>query len=288
MKKLMMTILALALLVGLSGCSDAYTNVSDANDALITINGTKVTKGDIYPMLLNHSGVDTTLDMALNHIKEIEAPMNEEALKQAEEDFKVMKEGYGETFSFIMSYYGYKDEQDFYENAFLPQQQTIMLVSKYVEEKFDTLSVTQKPRKVQIIEFEEMETAKEAYERVFTNKESFETVASELGTSSFDGSEMVITTATTLDSVLLTRLTETTVSKKIEEIVEGSNGKYYVANVVEGDPEKFREEACDAIAASSSVTNDGIRYFLQKYDFKITDKPLYNLYKEDYPDYIFD
>ena len=288
MKKMIMAVLALAMVMGLTGCSDAYTSVSDEKTVLFTVNGTSVTKGDVYPMLLSSSGLDTTLDMLLEHIMDIEVPMNEEALALAEKDFKTLKESYGDSFSFVLTYYGYASEEDFYENAFLPQQQSIMLTAKYVDIKFDTLSVTQKPRKVQIIQFTDKEVAKTAYERVFTNKESFEDVAAELGTTTFDGKEMVVTTATTIDALLLSRLTETTVSKKIEEVVEGNDGKFYVANVVEGDPENFREEACDAIAASSTVTSDATRYFLQQYNFKISDKDVYELYKAEYPDYIFD
>lgn len=288
MKKMIMAVLALAMVMGLTGCSDAYTNISDAKAELFTVNGTTITKGDIYPMLLNSSGLDVTLDMLLEHIMDIEVPMGDAELAKAKEDFKELKEGYGESFSFVLSYYGYENEDQFYEEAFLPQQQSIMLTAKYVETKFDTLSVTQKPRKVQIIQFTDKETAKTAYERVFTNKEDFKAVAAELGTSAFDGSEIVITTATSIDAALLARLTETTVSKKIEEVVEGTDGKFYVANVVEGDPENFREEACDAIAASSAVTSDATRYFLQQYDFKISDKDVYELYKAEYPDYIFD
>lgn len=288
MKKLMMSIFAFALTLTLAGCSDAYTNVSDANAELFTVNGTTVTKADVYPTLLYYSGVDTTLDMVVEHIMSIEAPMSDEDITKAKKDFEEVKEGYGESFTFLLSYYGYTDADEFYEKVFLPQQEMIKLTKKYVETKFDTLAVTQKPRKVQIIEFEDKETAEEAYNRVFNEKEDFEAVAKELGTESFDGSEMIVTTASTIDAKLLTRLTETTVSKRVDEIVEGANGKFFVANVIEGDPENFREEACEAIATSSSVSNDATRYFLQKYKFKISDKTMYDLYKEKYADYIFD
>lgn len=287
MKKLMKVLCVLGLVM-LTGCSDAYTNVSDASTPLFTVNGNSVTKGEIYPMLMYYSGVETTLDMVLEHIMDKEVPMTEEAIAVAKADFEEMKSAYGDSFSFIVSYYGYESEEEFYEEVYLNQHQNTLLVSKYVDSKFDVLSVTHKPRKVEIMEFDNKETAEKAYSRVFTDKEAFTTVAKELATTTFDGSEMIITASSSLDSKLLGYLTGTTVSKKIEEIVEGSNGKFYVANVVEGDPANFRQEACDAIAASSTVSDEATRYFLQQYDFQVSDKSLHNLYKDDYADYLFD
>lgn len=48
MKRIATGLCAALLLFSLVGCSDATTNVSDKNEALITIGTDKITKGDVY------------------------------------------------------------------------------------------------------------------------------------------------------------------------------------------------------------------------------------------------
>ena len=118
MKKLMKVLCVLGLVM-LTGCSDAYTNVSDASEPVFTVNGNAVTKGEIYPMLMYYSGVETTLDMVIEHIMDQEVPMTEEEIALAKSDFDEMKSAYGDSFSFIVSYYGYESEEEFYEEVYL-------------------------------------------------------------------------------------------------------------------------------------------------------------------------
>ena len=98
---------------------------------------------------------------------------------------------------------------------------------------------------------------------------------------------MIIHT-TTLDTDVLNVVCATAVNGVIQNVISGSDKKFYVVNMVEADPENFREEAIDAIANTVDLYQDSLRYYLKEYNFKISDTYTHELFEATYPDYIFD
>ena len=65
----------------------------------------------------------------------------------------------------------------------------------------------------------------------------------------------------------------------IEEVIEDTtSSKYYVFKVTQVDPNKFEDDAIDAIVStgSSEITNASNVYWLDKYEFNVYDKDIYD------------
>ena len=67
MKKLC-TLLAAMMLFTLAGCKDATAGISNGSEALITIEGNKITNGDIYGLIKTSAGANETLSLIKTQI----------------------------------------------------------------------------------------------------------------------------------------------------------------------------------------------------------------------------
>ena len=109
-----------ALLVALSGCSNASTNISDPSIKIVTIgNTTTITRGDVYPILKNQGGVSSIISQVTKIICDKEVPVDDEIKKKAEESLATFKSLVGEENweSFIAST-GYSSEEGIHERTY--------------------------------------------------------------------------------------------------------------------------------------------------------------------------
>lgn len=278
---------ALLLLVVLAGCSDKYTKVSDSNAVVMTIGSVEVKKSQLYGFLVANDGANSTLDAVMNHITEQNVERTAELEEEAKESLKNLKSALGDEFTSFIKGYGYDSEETYYEEVVLYNARNAKLIAKYIETKFDTLALTQKPRKVQVIEIADKDKAASALEKLNAG-EAFSVVGKEFGSTSFYGKEEILTSSSSLDPAILTRIVNTTSPTFYKEVLEGEKGKFYLVNVVEGDPEKFKAEAIETLANNSSISDEATRHFLKEAGFKIYDKSIYNQLKQTAPDLIFD
>ncbi len=290
MKKLLVS--ALALLLTLTGCSfsDAEAEPSNASDVVFTIGSTSVTNADLYYMLMykEYGSTSTIISDMENAIFEKIAPVDDEITAAANEIVQSYKDQYGDYFNMVVSYSGYADEAEFLEKSAIPNAQYVKMVSLYANEKFSTLSVVYKPRKVQVICFADAENAAKALADAQSGTALADLIDTYEGDLSQTGVEQIISTGSSLDADVLNVVLATYANGVIASALQGSDGKYYVVNVVDSDPENFKEEAIDHLAKTVDLEKDAVRYFLQQYNFEISDKTTYDLIKADYPDYILD
>jgi foldase protein PrsA len=69
-------------------------------------------------------------------------------------------------------------------------------------------------------------------------------------------------------------------------MVPGTDGKYYVVEVVENDASNMKDEVITALAGLSDMSTTAEESYFKKYKFHIYDKPLYDAVMESYPNYI--
>lgn len=280
-------IAAFAFAFLLSGCSDKYTSVSDKNAVVMSVGDVQVTKNELYRFLLANDGFNQTMEAMMGHITAANIEVTEELESEAKEQLNSMKEMLGDEFASFIKGYGYQTEDEYYEQVILYNIKNTKLIAKYVETKFDQLALTHKPRKVQIIEIKDQAKAKEAHDKLSAN-ETFEAVGKEYGTVYYSGKQEVLIANSGLDAAVAAIIQNTTTATRINEIITGSNGNYYIVNVVEGDPEKFKEEALEALAGVAAISDEATRFYLKEAGFKIHDKLVFDQFKQTAPDLIFD
>ncbi|MBR3841084.1 MAG: hypothetical protein IKM20_08115 [Erysipelotrichales bacterium] len=290
MKKLLVSVLAMLML--LTGCSSANATPANSKNTVMTVGSESVTNEDLYYMLMysEYGSLNVILDSLETAIYDKIAPVDEEIEAAAKKIVDDYKKTYGDYFELIISYSGYETEEEFYNESAIPNARYVKMVSQYVDLKFSTLSVTNKPRKVQVASFADEESANNALAALNSGKSVSDVITEFSGEDTYDGSEIVVTSSATslLDTDVLNVVSATAVNGVIQTVLAGSDKKFYVVNMVEADPENFREEAVDAIANTVDLYEDSLRYYLKEYNFKISDTYTHGLFETNYPDYIFD
>lgn len=281
----LIAVAALALLV--TGCSDTYTNVSEGKTVVMTVGGVEVKKSDVYGFLLANDGANVTLSAVMGHIMDTNVEVTDELTAEATKQLADLKDNLGDEFTAFIESYGYKSEEDYFEKVIMYNLKSTKLISKYVETKFDAFALTQKPRKVQIIEVDDKDKAQLAHDQLTAGK-TFEEVGKEYGSLTYNGVTEVLLAETDLDSIVVAAIQNTTTAKRIDEILEATNGKFYLVNVVEGDPEKFKDEAIEALTNVASISDEATRAYLRDAKFEIHDKLIFDQVKQSAPDLIFD
>ena len=289
MKKLFATMASLALLLSMSACSDATTSVSNENEALITVDNKKITKGEIYKSLLANGSVNSIITMITEYICEKEIPITDEIRQTADEtldSFRVLFETDEAWNDFLFSM-GYTNEEDYYNERILLSARSSAIIEKYVEEELAVLKEEYTPRKVEVFQTSSEEDAKAALSDI-QNGSTFEEVTTKYNgtTTTFTGKPQVLTSMSSLpENVwdnILTITEDNTLMPTVQFKVDLST--YYVIRVAE--TEVSDEEAKAAISAITDVTNAAFIYFLEKYDFTIYDIDVYNSFSTQAPDYI--
>ena len=265
MKKQCTILTACLVAVALTGCADASTSISKSDEALVTIGDTKITKGEVYDVAKRTYGASFTLNEALNVISEKEEiKLTDEMKKSVEDQLKILKSSAGENFEQQLKDAGYKNEEEYKEKVLYPNKKS--LFSSY------------SPRKAQKLEFTSKEDAQKALEEIKNGKpiEEFTTVNTSSGTSQL---EETYTTKSSLPTGAFDKIKAMEKPGLIEEVIEDTtSSKYYVFKVTQVDPNKFEDDAIDAIVStgSSEITNASNVYWLDKYEFNVYDKDIYD------------
>ena len=270
------TILAACLLaVALAGCADASTSISKSDEALVTIGDTKITKGEIYDVAKRTYGASFTLNEALNVIAEKEEiKLTDEMEKSVEDQLKILKKSAGENFEQQLKDAGYKNEKEYKEKVLYPNTKQQGLVKKYVKNNKKSLFSSYSPRKAQKLEFTSKEDAQKALEEIKNGK-----AMEEFTTSNTSQLEETYTTKSSLPAGAFDKIKAMEKPGLIEEVIEDTaSSKYYVFKVTQVDPNKFEDDAIDAIVSTggSDITNASNVYWLDKYEFNVYDKDIYD------------
>lgn len=279
MKKQCTILTACLVAVALAGCADASTSISKSDEALVTIGDTKITKGEVYDVAKRTYGASFTLNEALNVISEKEEiKLTDEMKKSVEDQLKILKSSAGENFGQQLKDAGYKNEEEYKEKVLYPNTKQQGLVKKYVKNNKKSLFSSYSPRKAQKLEFTSKEDAQKTLEEIKNGKpiEEFTTVNTSSGTSQL---EETYTTKSSLPAGAFDKIKAMEKPGLIEEVIEDTtSSKYYVFKVTQVDPNKFEDDAIDAIVStgSSEITNASNVYWLDKYEFNVYDKDIYD------------
>lgn len=283
---------ALGAALVLSGCGNAYANISHGSDVVAKIGDVTITDGDLYPQMKESSGTEYTLTMIRQKIYENEIEVTDEMKKKEEEEYASNAKQYEATYSTDMEDYikmmGYTDKEEYIEKVILPNIEQTELNKKYFAENTEDIMKEYKPAKARIFETTDLDKASQALEKL-QDGEDFESVTEKYGdTTTYDGSEKFVYEGSGLASVVLTKLNEQTKQNTLinEVIADSTNGKYYVVYLISNEYDTIKDDINETLAADSTVTSDVMVYYLKKYNFTVYDTDVFNTLKSNYPQYL--
>lgn len=279
MKKLC-SILAVAMLLTLAGCKDATADISKGDEALITVDGEKITKSEIYSLAKKSAGATETLKLIEEKITDKEGiKVDDDMKKQAEESIKSLKSMYGDNLEKTLQQYGYEDLEDYKEKSVYPGLKLTELTKRYAKEKKSSLFTTYFPVKAQVLEADSEKKAKSAL-KALQDGDKFSDVVKEYGTTTtYSGKETLYTSKSGLPTAVFDKMKATNKKGLIGEVIsDETTKKYYIVDLTNVDASSFEEEAIDSIvtAGSADLQNTAIAFYLKKYDFTIYDKDVYD------------
>lgn len=274
----------------LVGCSDASAQISNEDEALVTVGDTDITKGEVFDIAKQSYGASYTLNEALNIIvKKEKIELTQEMKDAANTQMETLKTSAGDDFKKMIKKAGYTSEKKYKENEVYPNLLQQGLVKKYVEEKQSSVFKTYAPHKAQVFETDTKEKAQQALEALQGGK-TMEECANEFGvTTTYKGTESIYTSKGTLPEIVFAKIKSTKKEGIISEVIEDTaSSKFYIVNVTNRKPKSFKEEAMDEIVTQGSTELSTIssQFYLKKYDFQIYDKAIYDGLKAVDPGYV--
>jgi len=284
MKKITLLLICLLVLVG---CSDASAMVSNPNTAVVTIDGGKVTRKDMFIAMKDQDqDFKVAINFLVSYIANSQVETTDEITDNATKSLEEYQEQYADDFEGFLQAVGFATEEELLAEL-ITYEKMNHLISQYIDENWDAIIENYFPRKVRIIETTDTNVASTALERIKAGEE-FITVATELSDKSkdyFNGEEHIVTKLDALDESIVTFLRENN-TPILSNILNVGAEKFYIVQIIAGNPEQFREEAKEAIMKSSSIETEMIAYYCKKLNFKVYDVTLYNFLKTNYPTYL--
>ncbi len=286
MKKILFISIALMLL---AGCTDARVNVKNPKENMITVGDVSYTKGHLFSMMISQDPGSLVIEMAKRIILDEEYPIDDDVRAKAQEELEYVKEIFGDAFLRNIALYGFTTEEDYFERALLPGAQESLLVQRFIEENFDMITAKYTPRKVRIIEFNELPDATDALEAIKAGG-NVEEVAKEYSTSlAYKGELRLVHSESGLPSDVdafvkqsdVPTLTSTPIEQK-------STGKFYVVQIVEVVATRFKDEIIDELSSLNSINQLMFVEFFKKGEFNVYDKNVFDSIKQNNKDYLPD
>lgn len=281
MKKFVTGLCAALLLFSMCGCSDATTNVSDKNEALITVGNEKITKGDVYNGLIAQGDITYVTDALSKAIAAKAVETTDEIKESAQATLDTLKTSNTDWDAYLENN-GYESEDELLENLIIQIKET-KITSQYVTDEYETLATHLQPRKLQIVSITNADVVNEAQEKAQEGTE-FEELAATYGNGTYSGVTTVYTNASGLAASVWTAVEETKEGEvSSQPVYDAGTTTYYLIKVISSATNEFKDEAIPVIAALSATNDDGLtmseeafKYFLKKFKYSIHDATVYS------------
>lgn len=286
MKKVLTVLFVIALL---SGCSSSnhYSYPSEGDTVLFSgPNNVTYTKNDLYKSLKVAAKDAISSDILDNIALELDGIDLEAIEADADELIETYKSlGYE---AYIISSYG---SVEAYRKSYVSSMLLSELSKEYVRQNYDTLSVDKKPVKMQVASFANMEDAQKCiddtkigstFDMAAVNNNAASAPVSNVYTD--DDTSLAFEVKEYLNSTNATGLSGIITNTATTQGADGNTvetNTYYVLNVESRDPNEFKEDFIDLLAATTS-TDTVKEHFLSTHDIKFFDQDLYELMSAEY------
>ncbi len=274
---------ASALLLVLTGCKDAHIAIKDADTPIVTVGNKTITKGEVFNIMMATYGASNAVSTSNNKIAAAEIEITDEMKKSAQDTINTYKSLYGDVFTEYLESSG-MTEEDYMNEYLIPSLQSEKLITKYLEENYDSVCEMYTPVKAMILEFSSNEDAQSALSALKDGSKTPAEVIEEYNGLSTADEKIITNDSTSVDSMIKTVIFSATPADGWTYVPSSDGTTFDVVKVVENDPDNMKEEVLESLAAISNVQNDSTTYFFKKYGFHIYDKTLYDAVSLNYPD----
>ena len=287
MKKIFVTLLAVSLLT-LCACSKDTVKVSEPDTVLIS-GKDNFTKQELFETMRGQDYSSILIGHLSEQLAVKEGVALEEMQASADEEIEFYKSVYGDYFAQLVQSYG--GEENFKANI-VRGIAGDKLTRLYVEKDFDSYVTEYVPVYAQMAYFENLNTANAVLEAVKNGADFAEEAANNGYSLSADpqvytdkDESMNLTVKQFLNSVEGSGLSEvipavaTTTDSTTDESKE--TARYYIVNVLDTDPNNFKEEFITTVSASLDNT-EVMSYYFDKYDVTFYDQTSYDLLSATY------
>lgn len=281
-KKIIPMVIASTLLVGCSSSAVSYSSeVENGDKTAINIDGTEVTKNDIYHFLLEQYGSSEVLTLALTYIADQEITDEDAYNTKLNEAIASQKEG-TTSLDDIAKQYGLENEQEYIDQVLAVGIKQQMLKEKYIDKNFDKLVKEYKVKYLKTITVDTEAGAKKLIDQI-NDGSDFDTVMNENGGSD---AGMVTTESTTVDSKIIDKLDKFTKDGLYNKVIKTSDSKYAVVYVYNSDTSNVKDDIKTNLASISDMSTKVESYYLKQYNFTINEEAIKDEIEESYPEYL--
>lgn len=278
MKKIL--ILAACMLL-LAGCSDASANITNGNEAVVTMGEANYTRQELYNFMSNYGGSYYAVVNAQKTILDTEVPVTDDMISSVDATLELYNQMMGSYFETYLQSQGFSGTEQ-YREILIQNEQLTELYKKYVDANYDSLSATFAPKKIQLMKFGTEDEANNALQSVKDGAD-FATVAQE-NNSSVDGAEQLVTSTSSFETVVQYAINTQAAGELSEVIGNDDKTAYYIVKVVTTDANELKEEAVPVIAGADTIADQTIQYYFKEYNFTVYDINLYNQLQQSYSD----
>lgn len=278
------TIILAGLALVLAGCSSNKTvitsKVTDGSNIVATTeSGIEISKQTIYESLLSTYGADKVVDKALISIANKEITDTDKINAKVEEtltSYQSMLGGEEGLLSYIQSS-GYSTIDDYKKSVLEPNVKKNLLIEKYVEDNFTTLSETYGYSYIQYFTMSTESEALSTINSIDKGEKTFEDAATE-STGSVPDKKLCYTKASSssIDSNISSIATQFTTAGMYSVPVALSDGTYAVIKVVDTDREANKEAIISSLTSISDVNSEANVYYLNANDFEVYEEGIVN------------
>lgn len=281
MKRIATGLCAALLLFSLVGCSDATTNVSDKNEALITIGTDKITKGDVYNGLVAQGDISPVVKALTTAVAANAIETTDEIKAAAQANVDTLKASATDWEAYLKNS-GYESEEALLEDL-INQVKETKITSSYVSEKYTTLATRLEPRKLQVVSITNKDVVNEAQQKA-NDGVDFTELAKTYGDGKQNGVVSIYTNASGLGADVWKTVLATEEGKVASQTsYNPETATYYLIKVIDAKTNEFKDEAISVIAASTAKNEDGLsiseeafNYYLNKVGYGIHDAIVYS------------
>lgn len=284
-KKIIPLVIASTLLVGCSSSSavNYSSEVSNGDKTAINIDGTEISKNDIYHYLLEQYGSSEVLSLALTYIADQEITDEEAYKTKLDETIAEQKESAGVTsLDDIAKQYGLENEQEFIDKIVSVGVKQEMLKEKYIDENYKKLVKEYKVKYLKTITVDTEAGAKKILKQIKDGSD-FDTIMNE---NSGSDAGMVTTETTTVDKNIIKKLDKFTKDGVYEKVIKTSDSKYAIVYVYNTDTSGVTDEIKSNLSTISDMSTKVESYYLKQYNFTINEKAIEDEINESQPNYL--
>lgn len=284
MKKLVVLVLASLLLVG---CYDKTTNVSDKASVLITLDNKTITKGDVYSVMSKEDKYPAIIALTLSKkiILAKEVGITAEVTVTADAALAAWLVTNKANVQKALDDAGYKTQKEIYDEKFVIDAQSNLLVSKYLDSAYATIVSTYRPMKARVMEIATNDKATAALAALKAG-DTFAAVATKYGNNKYSSDLKIYHTGSTLPDLVLSFLQAQSSPTLSDVLVDADNSLYYIVQISVADGNMMKAEAIASMQKETSFIELALLGYYESDKFRIYDRTLYDIIKANYPNYI--